>query len=351
MRTTVTAFSAEIEVALEARFAAIVESSDEAIISKNLDGIIVTWNPGATQLFGYTAAEAIGRPVTMLIPEDRPNEEPDILARLRRGERVDRYETVRRRKDGSLIDVSLTVSPIKDERGVVVGASKIARDITERKKMQEQQALLVREMSHRVNNLLTVTRSIVALTARSSATPAEMARAIIGRIDALAGAHKLARPESLANGQDGTTLDELIQVIAAPYGDPERKKVVSVLAEGPRIFVHARAVTPLSLVLHELATNASKYGALSSPERGCVRIGWAEKDGRLFLDWRESGGPAVDPPGSTGFGTLLVDRAVKSQLGGELEYDWRREGLAIRLAMPLERLAAEVDSAPVAGRI
>jgi PAS domain S-box-containing protein len=127
------------------RLASIVQSSDDAIISKALDGIITSWNRGAERLFGYTAEEVIGKPVTILIPEDRMNEEPEILDRIRRGERVDHYDTVRRRKDGGLIDISLTVSPLKDSDGRIMGASKIARDITERKRAQEQQKLLVND--------------------------------------------------------------------------------------------------------------------------------------------------------------------------------------------------------------
>ena len=120
-----------------ARLAAIVESSDDAIIGKDLDGTITSWNAGAERLYGYTAEETVGRPVTMLIPPDRADEEPAILDRLRRGERIDHYETVRRRKDGSLLDVSLTVSPVRDAAGRIVGASKIARDITDRKRAQQ----------------------------------------------------------------------------------------------------------------------------------------------------------------------------------------------------------------------
>ncbi|HEX8846467.1 MAG TPA: PAS domain S-box protein [Pyrinomonadaceae bacterium] len=120
------------------QMAAIVENSDDAIISKNLDGIILSWNPGAERLYGYTAAEAVGQPVTMLIPPDMPDEEPRILSRIRRGERVDHYETLRRRKDGTLVSVSLTVSPVRDADGRIVGASKIARDITARKHAEEQ---------------------------------------------------------------------------------------------------------------------------------------------------------------------------------------------------------------------
>ena len=117
--------------------ASIVESSDDAIVSKDLDGIIRTWNRGAERLFGYKAAEVIGRPITILIPPDRLEEEPGILARIHRGEPVDHFETVRRHKDGSLIDISLTVSPTRDARGAIVGASKIARDITERKRAEQ----------------------------------------------------------------------------------------------------------------------------------------------------------------------------------------------------------------------
>jgi PAS domain S-box-containing protein len=111
-------------------YAAIVESSDDAILSKDLDGVITSWNQGAQRLFGYTAEEAVGRSVTILIPADRHNEEPMILERIGRCERIDHYETIRQRKDGNLLDISLTVSPIKKEKGEVVGASKIARDIT-----------------------------------------------------------------------------------------------------------------------------------------------------------------------------------------------------------------------------
>jgi len=115
---------------------AIVDSSDDAIISKDLNGVITSWNESAERMFGYTAAEAIGRPVTMLIPPDRLDEEPKILARLRRGERVDHFETVRRRKDGTLLDISLTISPVRDAQDAVIGASKIARDISESKRVR-----------------------------------------------------------------------------------------------------------------------------------------------------------------------------------------------------------------------
>src|ERR1051326_15420 len=117
---------------------ALINSADDAIISKTLDSIITSWNKGAERLFGYTAEEAIGKPVTILIPEDHPDEEPSIISRLRRGERIEHYETVRVRKDGSLVDISLTVSPISADDGTIIGASKIARDITARKRFEAQ---------------------------------------------------------------------------------------------------------------------------------------------------------------------------------------------------------------------
>ena len=126
----------ERELHTQAILGAIVSSSDDAIISKSLDGIIQTWNKGAERLFGYSAAEAIGQSVMMLIPPERQEEEPKILERLRRGERIDHYETIRVAKDGRQIDISLTISPLRDSEGKIFGALKIARDITERKQAE-----------------------------------------------------------------------------------------------------------------------------------------------------------------------------------------------------------------------
>ena len=167
----------QAEVA-NARLAAIIESSDDAIISKDLHGIIQTWNAGAQRLFGHTAEEAIGRSVTMLIPEDRQNEEPGILARIQRGERVDHYETIRQARNGTLLDISLSVSPVVDASGRVVGASKIARDITERKRAQvetQRRSEQVRRLAEAATRLNTVhdVRSILGLLA-------EEARSLIG---------------------------------------------------------------------------------------------------------------------------------------------------------------------------
>src|SRR6476660_8676601 len=133
-----------------ALLASIVDSSDDAIISKDLNGIITSWNKSAERLFGYTSEEVIGQPITILIPPDRLQEEPEILQRLRKGERVDHFETVRRRKDGILLDISLTISPVRDGEGRIVGASKIARDITDRREVERK----LRESEQRLTELL-----------------------------------------------------------------------------------------------------------------------------------------------------------------------------------------------------
>ena len=150
--------------------------------------MILSGNQGAERLFGFTSEEAIGRPVTIIIPQDRLDEEPTFLEKIHRGERIEHFETVRQRKDGSFVDISLTVSPIRKSRGKIVGASKIARDITELNKAREQQRLLLREMSDRVKNLFALSGSIVGLSARSAKSPHELAELTRARLSALARA-------------------------------------------------------------------------------------------------------------------------------------------------------------------
>src|SRR5262249_22145046 len=133
-----------------AQLAAIVECSDDAIISKTLDGRITSWNAGAERIFGYSAEEMVGQPITRIIPPELYQEEEHILAELRAGKRIDHFETVRVAKDGRLVDVSLTVSTVRDKLGNIAGASKVSRDITQRKQAEETQWLLVNELNHRV---------------------------------------------------------------------------------------------------------------------------------------------------------------------------------------------------------
>ena len=331
----------------EARYralAAIVESSDDAVLSKDLNSIIKSWNRGAERLFGYTADEAIGKPVTILIPADRPDEEPSILARIRRGERVEHYETIRQRKDGSMIDISLTISPIRDEEGRIIGASKIARDITERRRAERQQHLLIREMDHRIKNLFAVASGMIAMSARSARTPQELASALRDRLMALAQAHALTLAVPSDGGrrsEQSTTLQALIETILSPYDGRTDDGKARVTISGPNLPIAGSAVTSFALLVHEFATNAAKYGALSN-STGHVDIACSDKDGQIALTWTECGGPRVEQQSDgEGFGSLLAHATVKNQFAGEISRNWSPEGLTIRLTFPRDRVIAQ----------
>ena len=435
-----------------AYLAAIVESSDDAIVGKTLNGIVTSWNRGAELLFGYSPAEMIGRSITQLLPPDRLGEESLILDRIRRGERVASYETVRRRKDGREIDISLTVSPVRDAAGRIVGASKIARgisarrraeetlrhseerhrglaeaiaavvwttdasgqvddmpqwreltgqtfdevrgfgwlnaihpddraatrevwtravkmripcdteyrvrtaggayrwfnargvpvladdgtvrewvgvciDITPRKQAEDKTKLLVREVNHRANNLLTIINAMMRQT--RAETAAELIMAMQGRIAALSRVQtRLAR-----DLWDRTDLLRLVGEELAPFG---RDIAGRFQISGPRVELSADAAQALAIVIHELATNAVKYGALSVAA-GRASIAWSYAAERLVLSWTETGGPSVSPPGREGFGTRAIT-LLAQQLEGDVLLEWTAEGLVCSLTIPTRNL-------------
>jgi PAS domain S-box-containing protein len=321
-------------------YAAIVESSDDAILSKDLDGVITSWNRGAQRLFGYTAEEAVGRSVTIIIPTDRHDEEPMILDRVRRGERIAHYETVRQRKDGSLVDISITVSPIQGENGEIVGASKIARDITLLKRARERQDLLLREMNHRVRNLFALAISVLRLSGRSAGSVPELIDSTSDRLSALARAHALTLASGLGDLSQAakpTTLHSLIQAITAPHDVPGDSDATKFSVTGCDLEINTSVISSLALLLNEFATNATKYGALSTAA-GRIRIQCAHQGETLFVTWTEHGGPKIVAPTNNGFGHLLV-RTTIAGLGGEISREWHPEGLNISLSIPRERLA------------
>ena len=319
----------EIDVALresEQRLrwlASLVESSDDAIVSKNLDGVITSWNSGAERVFGYSAGEAIGQPITLVIPEDRQSEEREILTRIRRGERIDHFETVRQRKHGSLIVVSLTVSPVKDANGKIVGASKIARDITEQKRNQELIATLAREAEHRSKNLLANALATVNLSQSSS--PEGLKQIIAGRIQALANVCSLF----VATRWIGAELSAIATQELAPYSEMNGKRT---FIDGPQILLEPDVAQAIAVTLHELATNAAKYGALSTPN-GQVRLEWSDAaEGRLRLRWMETGGPVAQEPARKGVGGRIIEQMIVQQKG-KVRFDWRKDGLVCEITL------------------
>jgi PAS domain S-box-containing protein len=308
--------------------AAIIAGSDDAIISKDLAGNIQSWNAAAARLFGYGADEVIGRPITILIPEDRLDEEPQILAAIRRGERVDHFETQRRRKDGLLIDLSLTISPIRNSGGVIVGASKIARDITQRRQAEESQRLLLHEMQHRIKNLFALTAGIVSLSGGTGMSSEDVVHTIRERLNALARAHDLTMADlgDAEFADRATSLSALLDAILRPYEDQ------TLIMASADMEVSNKALSNIALLLHELATNAAKYGCLSTPEgRLVVRV--EEHADDLVLTWTETGGPKVVRPQTTGFGSRLENGLVLA-LSARVERDWRAEGLVVVIRMP-----------------
>jgi PAS domain S-box-containing protein len=308
--------------------ASIVESSDDAIITTNLDGIITSWNKSAERLYRYAAEEVIRKPVTILTPSERRDEEPEILARIRRGEHTHHFESVRQRKDGSLINISLTVSPIRNAQGEIIGASKIARDITEQKRREEHIAMLAREAEHRTKNILATVQATVNLS--QSKTLRGLKDVIEGRIRALANVHALF----VESRWKGAELSSLVRQQLSPY----LRDNVRAHIDGPQVLLDPNTAQTVAVILHELATNAAKYGALSRA-KGRVEVKWSlAVNDQLSLTWTEKRGPAVKRPTHQGFGTRVMERLIRDQHKGELRLDWRTEGLECEIVLQISKL-------------
>jgi PAS domain S-box-containing protein len=315
-----------------ARLAAIVETSDDAIVSKTLEGRVTSWNAGARRIFGYDASEIVGQSIKKIIPPELHGEEEEILAKLRQGERIDHYETVRLAKDGRRLDMSLTVSPLRDKFGRVIGASKIGRDITERKQADKLQSTLTNELVHRVKNTLATVQAIASQSLLRAKSPADFVTGFSGRVQALAKAHTLLT-KTLIQGTDVMALVNE-QVLLGGSGDNR------ISCSGPALVLGPQETLHLGLILHELATNARKFGSLSTPQ-GRVSVSWQLRTngGRdLVLFWKESGGPVVSPPAATGFGTVLIEQTLRSH-GGEASLQYEPKGFACEIRLPIASAA------------
>jgi PAS domain S-box-containing protein len=318
--------------ATNTRLAAIVESSDDAILTNDIDGIITSWNGAAQRIFGYAAEEIIGKPITLLIPADRQHEEAGILERVKRGERIQPYDTVRQRKSGSLVDIFVTISALRDAAGKIAGVSKIARDITDRKKAEEAQRLLAHEVDHRSKNLLTLVQAAVHFS--EAETPDAIKAAIEGRIQALANVHTLLAQSRWA----GVNLRSIVRDELYPYCPLGNSRAET---DGPDLLLKPQLAQLVAMVLHELATNAVKYGALSV-SAGRLRVEWWHAaNGNIAIRWTETGGPPVKSPARRGFGSRMLDRAIRTQLNGDLRFNWRTEGLICEIEVPYQEISYE----------
>ncbi len=371
-----------------ARLAAIVDSSDDAIVGKTLEGIVTSWNLGAERLFGYSPDEIIGRSITTIIPRDRLDEETLVLTKVRAGERVDHFETVRQRKDGSLVDISLTVSPIRDPSGRIVGASKIARDISDRKRTERQRAALLAEaqranrakdellamLGHELRNPVGAILNAVQLVERPGLTrePRERAFGVIARqsrqladiIDDLLDLGRvLAGKFELASGP--ADLAELVRthLEAAQLSGSARQHTIDADLQQ----VHARVdAGRFEQIVANLIDNAAKY----SPRGSAIRVSlrreghWAvlivEDEGagisrellpHVFDLFVQGTRDYARSQGGLGLGLTLVRRLVELH-GGTIEA--ASEGLGrgsrftVRLpALPAAYVAGEEISEPV----
>lgn len=304
---------------IEKHLASMIASSNDAIMGIDLDMKITSWNAAAEKLYGYSQDEVVGRSVLMLVPDVRQEEEPRILTEVRAGRFVERYETQRRRKDGRLVEVLLSVSPIRDANGRVIGASKTAHDITARKDAERLKSILVNELHHRVKNVLATVTAIARQTLGRDKANHEEVEAFTSRLASLSRAQDLLVHADWQHAD----LKAVMQQALSPY------PVDAFQIGGPSVPLPPRAVVSLSLALHELATNAAKYGALSAPG-GQVSISWQFEplaDNRLRIVWEERGGPEVAPPRRRGFGSTLIERLLSAELKGETKFVYEKSGV------------------------
>ncbi len=323
------------EIALresEARLRAIIESAIDGIITIDEQGMVLSVNPATVRIFGYAAEEIMGQNVRMLMPQPyRSGHDGYIRDYLKTGQAkiigIGR-EVVGRRKDGTEFPLDLGISEVSQGgRRLFIG---IVRDITERKQAEDTQHLLLEEINHRVKNTLVIVQAMAEQTMQKSRDPAHFVDSFRGRLQALSRAHNL-----LTQGNwSGADLQSLIrdQLLIGP--EPDQRISYS----GPQLELPPRAAVHLGLVLHELGTNAHKYGALKVPE-GRLAVAWRIASGQagrsLELTWEESGGPAVSPPSSEGFGTFLIQRGLKHALGGDAHISFTPAGVVCDLRMPL----------------
>jgi PAS domain S-box-containing protein len=332
----------------EADLRLVLDSATDAFYCVDTEGTTTMCNHAFLRMVGIEREEdALGKKLHDVIHHSHPDgsnypaEQCPIYRVAKDGGFAHVDDELFFRRDGTSFPVEYWVSAIM-RQGELQGAVCTFIDITERRRSQEQQKLLLGEMNHRVKNLFAVTDGVISLSARSAQTPQELTKKIKGRLNALALAHELILPD-LSGPADAnvrpTSLNDLLQKILSPYTDAnEAVEQHRLVLSGPTVAIGARAVTNLALILHEFATNAAKYGALSVPQGG-VDITWSERDGMLVLKWHERGGPTLAAsPTTDGFGTMLSSHIVRGQFGGNLSYNWNPNGLVVDLSFPVERL-------------
>jgi PAS domain S-box-containing protein len=339
----------------QAFLAAIVASSDDAIVSKTLEGVIRTWNAGAERLFGYTAAEAVGRPITLIIPPERLDEEHEILARIRGGERVDHFETVRVSKQGRRIDISLTVSPVRDGTGRIIGASKVARDITDRKRAEEalreadrRKDEFIALLAHELRNPLAPLGNGLQVMRLAAGDPSAVAQArdmmerqlghLVRLVDDLLDVSRINRSKMELRRSRVLLADVLSSAVetARPLLEAAGHELLLALPPGP-VYLDAD-LTRLAQVFGNLLTNSAKY---------------TERGGRIWLAAERRGGDVVVSVRDTGIGipaeALPNIFDMFSQVGRSIERSTGGLGIGLALVKGLVEMHGGAVTAESAG--
>jgi PAS domain S-box-containing protein len=324
------------------RMEGIVESAMDAMITVDEDQRIVLFNPAAERMFDVLAVDAIGAPITQFIPLRFRDGHDEHIRRFKEtgvtNRRMGALGTVSGlRANGEEFPVEASISQVE------IGGAKIAtvilRDIAERKVNEEARLLLAREVDHRAKNVLAVVQALVSLT--QATTKEEFIAAVRGRVSALGRAHSLLAE----NRWEGGDIRQIVVDETAPYHKPGQ-----ILVTGPALVLAPHAVQPLSLLIHEMATNAVKYGALSVG-KGRVEIAWRVlPDQSLELSWTEHGGPSVKEPASRGFGSTLVREVATRQLAGSIDVAWPVGGVRLIATLPSAVYRAESHRSPDVAR-
>jgi len=310
-------------------------SIGDGVIATGPNGSVLLLNRVAEQLTGWTAAEARGRPiweVFRVIDEGTRKSVDDPALKALREREVTRLESgaLLITRDDRELPVEHSGAPIVGYEGTLAGAVLVFRDVTERRRTAQRQTMLVGELNHRVKNALAIVQSLVQASLRQATSkPAQaMAQTLAERLQALHRAHDLL----LESQWSGASLKAMVERELDPY---RREDGPRITIKGPDVLLPPQCTSILAMTLHELATNAVKYGALSL-NTGQLGVSWKTGRGnRLFLVWEEKGAPAVPQKRNSGFGTQLIDKGIRHNLGGDTKVDFRRGGLYVELTVPL----------------
>ena len=309
---------------------AIVEFAQDALISISRDGNVRSWNPGAERLFGYPAQNAIRRQIGFLIVSDATNQPAALLAQALQGEVTGSVEIVHKRPNGTAVPVEITAMPIRDANAAIVAVAMTARDISERKRAEAHSTLLLNELSHRVKNVLASVQSLAMETLRTAPTLEAFKDVFMARLMALSSTHELLVQREWRDAG----LRDVLKAELAPY---QTAGQTNWTATGENLRLTPKMALALGMAFHELATNATKFGALSVPT-GHIDIEWSVQSGedgrRLHLTWVESGGPTVSAPVHKGFGSRLIAEGLAYELDGDVQVDYHPQGIRCTVDVP-----------------